>query len=92
MGPEGRRSERQPGSRALCRRRHPQYAFAALYEGDVGSKVHGGSDAAPMIGRILRGYGEQGDGTRSRAESSEDTDQNASQGVSIPKSEGPRER
>ena len=33
---------------------HPQYAFAALYEGDVGSKVHGGSAAAPMIGRILR--------------------------------------
>src|SRR5437899_9902382 len=25
----------------------PQYAFAALYEGDVGSKVHGGSAAAP---------------------------------------------
>jgi penicillin-binding protein 2 len=40
----------------------PQYAFAALYEGDVGSKVHGGSAAAPMIGRILRQvYGENGD-------------------------------
>ncbi|HEY2800713.1 MAG TPA: penicillin-binding protein 2 [Chthoniobacterales bacterium] len=33
---------------------HPQYAFAALYEGDVGSTVHGGSAAAPMIGKILR--------------------------------------
>ena len=33
---------------------HPQYAFAALYEGDVGSKVHGGSSAAPMIGDILK--------------------------------------
>jgi penicillin-binding protein 2 len=33
---------------------HPQYAFAALYEGEVGSKVHGGSAAAPMIGKILR--------------------------------------
>jgi penicillin-binding protein 2 len=32
----------------------PQYAFAALYEGDVGSKVHGGSSAAPMIGDILK--------------------------------------
>jgi penicillin-binding protein 2 len=32
----------------------PQYAFAALYEGDVGSKVHGGSSAAPMIGQIFR--------------------------------------
>jgi penicillin-binding protein 2 len=33
---------------------HPQYAFAALYEGDVGSKIHGGSSAAPMIGEILK--------------------------------------
>ena len=33
---------------------HPQYAFAALYEGDVGSKAHGGSAAAPMIGMILK--------------------------------------
>ncbi|MDQ3199361.1 MAG: penicillin-binding protein 2 [Verrucomicrobiota bacterium] len=41
---------------------HPQYAFAALYEGDVGSNVHGGSSAAPMIGRILRQvYGEGGE-------------------------------
>ena len=45
---------------------HPQYAFAALYEGDVGSKVHGGSAAAPMIGKILRQiYGEKG-GDRKR--------------------------
>jgi penicillin-binding protein 2 len=33
---------------------HPQYAFAALYEGDVGSKAHGGSAAAPMIATILK--------------------------------------
>jgi penicillin-binding protein 2 len=32
----------------------PQYAFAALYEGDVGSKVHGGSAAAPMIADIFK--------------------------------------
>jgi len=32
----------------------PQYAFAALYEGDVGSSAHGGSAAAPMIGMILK--------------------------------------
>lgn len=32
----------------------PQFAFAALYEGDVGADVHGGSSAAPMIGKILR--------------------------------------
>jgi penicillin-binding protein 2 len=33
---------------------HPQFAFAALYEGDVGSKVHGGSSAAPMIADIFK--------------------------------------
>ena len=32
----------------------PQYAFAALYEGDVGSKVHGGSSAGPMIAQIFK--------------------------------------
>jgi len=32
----------------------PRYAFAALYEGDVGSKVHGGSVAAPMIAEVFR--------------------------------------
>ncbi len=32
----------------------PQYAFAALYEGDVGSKVHGGTVAAPMVADIFK--------------------------------------
>jgi len=32
----------------------PQYAFAALYEGDVGSNVHGGSTAAPMIADVFK--------------------------------------
>jgi len=32
----------------------PRYAFAAVYEGDVGSKVHGGSAAAPMIAEIFK--------------------------------------
>ena len=32
----------------------PQYAFASLYEGEVGSKVHGGTTAAPMIGEIFK--------------------------------------
>ncbi len=48
---------------------HPQYAFAALYEGDVGSTVHGGSAAAPMIGRILRQvYGEREESEKAEAE------------------------
>jgi penicillin-binding protein 2 len=32
----------------------PKYAFAAVYEGDVGSKVHGGTVAAPMIADVFR--------------------------------------
>ncbi len=32
----------------------PQYAFAALYEGEVGSKVHGGSTGGPMIAQIFK--------------------------------------
>jgi penicillin-binding protein 2 len=48
----------------------PQYAFAALYEGDVGSKVHGGSTAAPMIADIFKEIyqGQQGDDHRKRGE------------------------
>lgn len=34
--------------------KQPQYAFAALFEGDVGADVHGGSSAAPMIGKIFK--------------------------------------
>ncbi|MEO6971182.1 MAG: penicillin-binding protein 2 [Chthoniobacterales bacterium] len=50
----------------------PQYAFAALYEGDVGSKAHGGTAAAPMIGRILRQvYGEKGEKADSEDDSSD---------------------
>lgn len=32
----------------------PQFAFAAIYEGEVGSKAHGGTHAAPIIGKIFR--------------------------------------
>jgi penicillin-binding protein 2 len=53
----------------------PKYAFAALYEGDVDSTVHGGSAAAPMIGRILREiYGEHGEEKRSEEEEDAPTD------------------
>src|SRR6184192_4260846 len=31
-----------------------RYAFAAVYEGDVGSTVHGGSAAAPMIADVFK--------------------------------------
>jgi penicillin-binding protein 2 len=34
---------------------NPKYAFAAVYEGDANDhSVHGGSHAAPMIGKVLR--------------------------------------
>jgi cell division protein FtsI/penicillin-binding protein 2 len=32
----------------------PQFACAAVYEGEVGSKVHGGSTAGPMIADIFK--------------------------------------
>jgi penicillin-binding protein 2 len=46
----------------------PQYAFAALYEGDVGSKVHGGSTAGPMIADIFKEVykGQKANGHRKR--------------------------
>jgi penicillin-binding protein 2 len=53
---------------------HPQYAFAALYEGDVGSTVHGGSAAALMIGKTLREiYNENGDEENKPEAEEEDT-------------------
>jgi penicillin-binding protein 2 len=34
---------------------NPQYAFAAVYEGDPGdNSVHGGSHAAPLIGKVFK--------------------------------------
>ena len=51
----------------------PQYAFAALYEGDVDANVHGGSHAAPMIGKIFREvYKGAGKKKRARAQPVED--------------------
>ena len=49
----------------------PQYAFAAVYEGDVGSKVHGGTAAAPMIGEIFKQI-YKGNGRARRAEPVDD--------------------
>jgi penicillin-binding protein 2 len=31
----------------------PRYAFAAVYEGDVGKSSHGGDYAAPMVGHVM---------------------------------------
>jgi penicillin-binding protein 2 len=46
----------------------PQYAFAALYEGDVGVKAHGGTVAAPLIAQIFKEIykGEQANGRHRR--------------------------
>ncbi|MFL6594648.1 MAG: penicillin-binding protein 2 [Chthoniobacterales bacterium] len=51
--------------------KQPAFAFAALYEGDVGSTVHGGSAAAPMIGKIFKEIyksPETGNGKRHKAQ------------------------
>jgi penicillin-binding protein 2 len=53
---------------------HPQYSFAALYEGDVGSEVHGSSAAAPMIGRILRAVYNEGGESEKAVEEEDVTD------------------
>lgn len=34
----------------------PKYAFAAVYEGDVGQRIGGGSHAAPLIGKVFNEY------------------------------------
>src|SRR6185312_10993609 len=53
---------------------HAQYSFAALYEGDVGSSVHGSSAAAPMIGKILRSVYNEGGGSEKAEEEEEVAD------------------
>jgi penicillin-binding protein 2 len=49
----------------------PQYAFAAVYEGDVGSKAHGGSAAAPMIAMILKDVYKENGNKKRRVEPSD---------------------
>jgi penicillin-binding protein 2 len=46
----------------------PQYAFAAVYEGEVGSKIHGGTTAAPIIAQVFKDLykGERVAGNRAR--------------------------
>src|SRR5437588_3840704 len=46
----------------------PRFAFAALYEGEVGSTVHGGSAAAPMIADVFKEVykGQQANGRKKR--------------------------
>src|SRR2546423_12441546 len=46
----------------------PRFAFAALYEGHVGSTVHGGSTAAPMVADIFQEIykGQQANGRNKR--------------------------
>lgn len=60
---------------------HPQYAFAALYEGEPGdNSVHGGSHAAPLIGKVLKEiYGTKGkdeDSEKSKTEEKSADDSN----------------
>ena len=51
----------------------PRYAFSAVYEGEVGSKVHGGTTAAPMIADIFKEiYKSPEQGSRKRRESNQE--------------------
>ena len=54
---------------------NPQYAFAALYEGEPGdNSIHGGSHAAPLIGKVLKEvYGSGDQKTESKEHTREQT-------------------
>ena len=58
---------------------HPQYAFAAVYEGEPGDNtIHGGSHAAPLIGKVLQevyGSKEEKESASKASESSDQRDQ-----------------
>jgi penicillin-binding protein 2 len=59
---------------------NPQYAFAAVYEGEPGdNNVHGGSHAAPLIGKVLEQvYGSKEDKEKeAKTASTEPSDQRA---------------
>ena len=49
----------------------PRYAFSAVYEGEVGSKVHGGTTAAPMIADIFKEIYKAADTGHGRRESNQ---------------------
>jgi penicillin-binding protein 2 len=49
----------------------PRYAFSAVYEGEVGSKVHGGTTAAPMIADIFKDIYKAPETNRARRESNQ---------------------
>jgi penicillin-binding protein 2 len=57
----------------------PQYAFAAVYEGEPGDNtIHGGSHAAPLIGKVLQevyGSKEEKESASKPSESSDQKDQ-----------------
>ena len=60
---------------------NPQYAFAAVYEGEPGdNNIHGGSHAAPLIGKVLQEvYGSKEDKEKeAKGASTDTTDQKAS--------------
>ena len=53
----------------------PKYAFAALYEGNIGEKIHGGTAAAPMIGELLRNVFQNGPVTKNENQKDEMDDE-----------------
>ena len=55
--PMGSREQTAHGGmvRRLCPAENPEYAFAALYEGEPNDdSVHGGSHAAPLVSKVFR--------------------------------------
>ncbi len=60
----------------------PQYAFAALYEGEPGdNRRHGGTSAAPLIGKVLREiYKKEKPDKNSRKKKHDDDDEDSDDG------------
>lgn len=60
---------------------NPQYAFAAVYEGEPGdNSIHGGSHAAPLIGKVLAEvYGTKKAGKSKEKDKDSSQDQSADQ-------------
>ena len=62
----------------------PQYAFAALVEGDAGDNRHSGSTAVPLVGKVLRDIYKKDKPEHKKKHSDDDDDNNNSPDENAP--------
>ncbi len=68
----------------------PTYAFAALAEGDAGDNtVHGGTAAAPLIGKVLRDIYKEAKPEKKKKKHDDDSDSDDSNATPAPADEPP---